>query len=92
MWELDHKEGRVPKNWCFRIVVLEKTLESLLDCKEIKPVNPKENQHWTFIRRTDAEGKAPILWPPDAKSQFIKKILGKIRDREKGMAEDEMVR
>ena len=59
--------------WCFRIVVLEKTLESPLDCKEIKPVNPKWNQPWIFIGRTDAEGKAPILWPPDGKSQLIGK-------------------
>ena len=69
MWELDHKEGWAPKNWCFRTVVLEKTLESPLDCKEIKPVNPKGNQLWIFIGRTEA--KAPILWPPDAKSQPI---------------------
>ena len=63
MWELDHKEDWVPKNWCFQIVVLEKTLESLLDSKEIKPINPKGNQPWTFIGRTDA--KAPILWATD---------------------------
>ena len=62
MWELDHKEGWALKNWCFWIVMLEKTLESPLDCKEIKPVNPKGNQSWIFIGRTDAE--APILWPP----------------------------
>ena len=71
MWELDHKEGRTPKTWCFQTVVLEKTLESPLDCKEIKPVNPKGNQPWIFIGRTDAE--ALILWPPDAKSQLIGK-------------------
>ena len=65
MWELDHKEG--PKNWYFQIALLEKTLESPLDSKEIKPVNPKGNKPWIFIRRTDAE--APILWPPDEKSQ-----------------------
>ena len=64
MWELDHKEGWVPKNWCFPTVVLEKTLDSPLDCKEIKPVKPKGNQSWIFIGRTYAE--APILWPPDA--------------------------
>ena len=69
MWELDHKEGWAPKNWCFQIVVLEKTLESSLDSKQSKPVNPKGNQPWIFIGRTDAE--APILWPPDSKSQHI---------------------
>ena len=66
MWELDYKESWAPKNWCFWTVVLEKTLESPLDCKEIQPVNPKGNQSWIFIGRTDAE--APILWPPDAKN------------------------
>ena len=65
MWALGHKEGWMPKNWCFRIVVLEKTLESPLDCK-IKPVYPKGNQPWIFIGRTDAEAEAPILWPSDA--------------------------
>ena len=65
IWELDHKEGWAPKNWYFWIVVLEKTLESPLDSKEIKPVNPKGNQPWTFIGRTNAEAEAPILWPPD---------------------------
>ena len=70
MWELDHKEGWVPNNLCFQIVVLEKTLESPLDCK-IKPVDPKGNQPWIFFGRTDAEAEAPILWPPDAKSQHI---------------------
>ena len=73
MWELDHKEGWVPKNWYFQIVVLEKTLASPLDCKESKPVNPKGNQSWIFIGRTDAEVGAPILWPPDAKSRLIGK-------------------
>ena len=63
MWELDHKEGWAPKNWCFHIVVLEKTPESLLDCKGFKPVKPKGNQPWIFIGRTDAEAEAPILWP-----------------------------
>ena len=62
MWELDHKEGWVPKNWCFRTVVLEKTLESPLDCNDIKPVNPRENQPWIFIGRTGATAEAPILW------------------------------
>ena len=76
MWELDLKkeeEDWVPKNWCFQTVVLDKTLESPLDCKESKPVNPKGNQSWRFIRRTDAEAETPILWPPDAKSQLIRK-------------------
>ena len=68
MWELDHKEGWSPKNWYFWTVVLEKTLESPLDCKEIKPVNPKGNQSWIFIGRTDAEAEIPILWPPDVKN------------------------
>ena len=71
MWKLDHKEGWVLKNWCFWTVVLENTLESPLDCKEIKPV--KGNQSWIFIGRTDAEAEAPILWPPDTKSQLIRK-------------------
>ena len=69
MWELDYKENWAPKNWCFWTVVLEKTLESPLDCKEIKPVNPKLNQPWIFTGRTDTE--APILWPCDAKRQLI---------------------
>ena len=73
MWELDDEEGWVPKNWCFWASVLEKTLESPLDCKETKPVTPKENQPWLVIGRTDAEGEAPILWPPDAKSWHIRK-------------------
>ena len=68
MWELDHKESWAPKNWCLWTVVLEKTLESPLDCKEIQPVNPKGNQSWIFIGRTDAEAETSILWPPDAKS------------------------
>ena len=65
MWELDHKEGWAPKNWCFQTVVLEKTLETPLDFKEIKPVSPKGNQPWIFIGRTDTETETPILWPPD---------------------------
>ena len=73
MWELDYKESWEPKNWCFWTVVLEKTLESPLDCKEIKPVNPEGNQPWIFIGRTDAEAEAPTLWPPDAKSRLIRK-------------------
>ena len=68
MWELDHKESWVLKKWCFWTVVLEKTLESPLDCKEIKPVNPKVNQSWIFIERTGAEAETPILWPPDVKN------------------------
>ena len=71
MWELDHKEGWAPKNWCFCTVVLEKTLESSLDCWEIKPVSPTGNQHWIFTGRTDGESEAPILWPPYGKSQLI---------------------
>ena len=83
MWELDHKEGWAPKNWCFQTVVLEKTLGSPLDSKEIKPVNPKGNQPWIFSGRTDAEAKAPILWPPDAKSWLIGKDpdVGKIEGK-----------
>ena len=67
MWELDCEEGWVPKNWCFWTVVLEKTLESPLDCKEIQPVHPKGNQSWVLIGRTDVEAETPIFWPPDAK-------------------------
>ena len=70
MWELPYKESLVPKNWCFWTVILEKTLESPLDSKEIKSVNPKGNQAWVFIGRTDAEAEAPILWPPDSNSQL----------------------
>ena len=91
-WELDHKEGWAPKNWCFQTMVLEKTLQSLLDSKEIKSVNPKRNQPWIFIGRTDAE--APILWPPYVKSWLIWKDPDTGKDRgqeEKGMTEDEMV-
>ena len=73
MWELDYKERWVLKNWCFWTVVLEKTLESLLDCKEIQPVHPKGNQSWMFIGRTDSEAEAPILWPPDVRSWTIGK-------------------
>ena len=95
LWELDHKEGWAPKDWCIWIVVLEKTLESPLDCKEIKPVNPKGNQPWIFIGRTDAEAETPILWLPDAKSHIIGKDpdAGKDwRQKEKREAEDEMIR
>ena len=94
MWELDYKESWAPKNWCFWIAVLEKTLESPLDCKEIQPVHPKGNQSWIFIGRTDAEAKAPVLWPPDAKNWLTGKDshAGKDwRQEEKGMREDEMV-
>ena len=93
IWELDHEEDWAPKNWCFQTVVLEKTSESPLDRKEIRPVNPKGNQPWIFAGGTDAE--APILWPPDAKSQLIRKDsdAGKDwRQKEKGAAGDEMVR
>ena len=80
MWELDHKEGWLPKNWYFWIAVLEKTPESPLDCKEIKPVNPKGNQSWIVMGRTDAGAEAPILWLPDEKNWLIEKtlMLGKI--------------
>ena len=95
MWELDHKEDWAPKNWCFWTVVLEKTFESPLDWKEIKPINPKGNIPWIFIGRTDAEAEAPILWLPNAKSW----LTGKDPDAEKGKGkrqwggpEDEMVR
>ena len=84
----------MPKSWCFWIVVLEKTLESPLDCKEIKPVNPKENQSWIFIGRTEAKAEAPILWPPDVKSQLIGKDPDAGKDwgqEEKRAAENEMV-
>ena len=73
MWELDYKESWMPKNWCFWTVVLEKILESPLDCKEIQPVHPKGNQSWIFIGRTDAEAETPILWPSDVKNWLIGK-------------------
>ena len=73
MWELDYKESWAMKNWCFWTVVLEKTLESPLDCKEIQPVHPKGDQSWVFIRRTDVEAETPVLWPPDAKNWLIRK-------------------
>ena len=95
IWELDYKESWALKNWCFWTVVLEKTLENPLDCKEIKPINPKENQSWIFIGKTDAEVDAPILWPPDAK----KWLTGEDPDARKDWrqkkteaAEDEMIR
>ena len=91
MWELYHKESWAPKNWCFWTVVLEKTLESPLDCKKIQPVHPKGNQSWVFIGRTDAE--VSILWPPDMKIWLIEKDPDSGKDwrkEEKGMTEDEM--
>ena len=92
MWELDHKEGWAPKNWCFWTVVLEKTLESPLDSTELKPVSFKENQPWILIGRTDAGAEAPIFWSPDANSQLIEKDLdpGKDWRQEKRASEDEM--
>ena len=94
MWGLNHKKDWTPKNWCFQIVVLEKTLESPLDCKEIKPVNPNGNQPWIFIDRTDAEAEAPIVWPCDAKSWPTGKDPDAGKDwgqGEKGLTEDKMV-
>ena len=94
-WELDHKETWAPKNWCFWIVVLKKTLESPLDCKEIQPVHPKGDQSWVFFGRTDVEAETPILWPPYAESWAIGKDpdAGKDWGQEgKGTTEDEMFR
>ena len=94
MWELDHKEGWELKNWYFWTVVLEKTLENPLDCKEIYPVNPKGNEFWIFIGRTDVEAEATILWPPNANSRLIGKDPDAGKDwgqEEKGTTEDEMV-
>ena len=94
MWRLDYKESILPKNWCFCTVVLEKTLESPLDCKEIQPDHPKGDQSWVFNGRTDAEAETPILWPPDAKNWLIGKDpdAGKDgRQEEKGTTEDKMV-
>ena len=93
MWELDHKEGWALKNWSFQTVMLEKTLESPLGSKEIQPVNPEGNQQWVFIGRTDAKAEAPILWPPDVKSQLTGKDpnAGKDWGQEKGTTEDDMV-
>ena len=93
MWELDCEEGWVLKNWCFWTVVLEKTLESPLDCKEIKPVHSEGDQPWVFFGRNDAKAETPILWPPQAKSWLIGKDSDAGRDwgqEEKGMTEDEM--
>ena len=93
MWELDNKEGWMSKNWCFWTVVLEKTLESPLDYKEIQPFHPKGDQSWVFIGRTNVEAETPILWPPDVKNWLIWKDpnAGKDWRHEKGMTEDEMV-
>ena len=94
MWELDHEENWAPKNWCFWTVVLEKTLESPLDCKEIQPVSPKGDQSWMFIGRTDVEAEIPVLWPPDVKNWLIGKDPDSGKDwrqEERGTTEDEMV-
>ena len=94
MRDLDCEESWVPKNWCFWTVVLEKILESCLNCKEIQPVNPKRDQSWIFIGRTDAEAETPILWPPDAKNWLSQKDLDAGKDwrrEEKGTTEDEVV-
>ena len=93
-WELDYKESWAPNNWCFWTVVLEKTLESPLDCKEIQLVHPKGNQSWIFIGRTDAESEIPILWPLDVNNLLIGKDPDAGKDwrrEEKGITEDEMV-
>ena len=93
MWELDYKESWTPKNWCFWTVVLKRTLESPLNCKEIQPVNPKGNQSWIFFGRTDAEAETPILWSPNAKNWLIWKDPDAGKDwgqEEKGTTEDEM--
>ena len=94
MWELDDTESWALKNWCFWSVVLEKTLESPLDCKEIQLVHPKGHQSWVFIGRTDAEAETPVLWPPDGKSWLIRKDPDAGKDwgrEEKGTTEDEML-
>ena len=94
MWELDYEESWVQKNWCFWTVVLENTLESPLDCKEIQPVHPKGDKSWVLIGRTDVEAETPILWPPDVKNGLIGKDPDAGKDwgqEEKGKTEDEMV-
>ena len=94
MWELDYKESWVLKNWCFWTLVLEKTLESPLDCREIQPVHPKGDQSWVFTERTDVEAETQILWPPDVKSCLIWKDPDVVKDltqEEKLMTEDEVV-
>ena len=91
MWELDCEKGWVPKNWCFWTVVLEKTLESPMDCKEIQPVHSKGDQPWVFFGRNDAKAETPVLWPPHAKSWLTGKDFDAGRDwGQKGMTEDEM--
>ena len=94
MWDLDYKESWAPKNWCFWTVVLEKTIESLLDWKEIQPFHPKRDQSWVFTRRSDVEAETPIVWPPNTKSWLIGKDPDAGKDwgqEEKGMTEDEML-
>ena len=94
LWELDSEESRVPENWCFWSVVLEKTLESPLDCKKIQPVHPKGDESWVFIERTDVEAETPVLRPPHAKSWLIWRYPDAGKDwgqEEKGTTEDEMV-
>ena len=94
MWELDYKDSWVLTNWCFWTVILEKTLKSPLDCKEIQPVHPKGDQSWVFLGRTDVEAETPVLWPPDAESWLIWKDADAGRDwgqKEKGTMTDEMV-
>ena len=94
MWGLDYKESWAPMNWCFWTVVLEKALESPLDCKEIQPVHPKGDQSWVFVGRTDVKAETPTLWPPDTKNWLIGKDPDAGKDwgkEEKGIAEDEMV-
>ena len=94
MWEVDYKESWAPKKWWFWTVVLEKTLESPLDCKEIQSVHPRGDKSWVFIGRTDVEAEIPILWPPNAKNWLIWKDPDARKDwgqEEKGMTEDEMV-
>ena len=94
MWELNYKDSKVSNNWCFWTMVLEKTLQSPLNCKEIQPGHPKGNQSWTFFERTDVEAEIPILWPPDVKNWLTGKDPDAGKDQsweEKGMTEDEMV-
>ena len=94
MWELDYKQNSAPKNWCFWTEVLDKTLESPLESKEIQPVHPKGDQSWIFIGSTDVEAETPILWQPDAKNWLIRKDpdAGKYwRWEEKGMTKDELI-
>ena len=93
LWQLDHKEGRMPKNWCLQTVVLEKTSESPLYSKEIKPVNLKGNQPWILVGRTDAEAEAPVFWPSDGNCRLVGKVTDAGKDweqKEKRASEDEM--